>query len=389
MGYLREGINAHVREFFDTRLKSTFIQRNPLLYFLGLNSFEGMTKLGEPGAKNPKSAAVFGGASMGKAELESKLGSIGRTFKYEKTEPNDGTTVQNGGSTPVASGFAEDNQGMSESRWVHFREPLKIRTHSLMFAQGEAAIGSIVEESAQPVWRRFQKRINTMLWFGGTGATGSSVNMNTQALQDEVLWREPLGLIYTLTANNIHNRVNRTTVTQLNPKVIAAGTAFGDTIVNLDINRLVNNGYVDRTSSAAVDGMANNSPNGRGVNLFITTSALFNELASQADARGIHQIVGGMPNHSVTGFEYPILEHDGVYYVWDKDCPAGTMIGLDLESFLVEVAPQANFSFTGFTDKSKTEEGGGLYEWGNYESIMRVSCHSPWLNVRITGLTTS
>lgn len=385
MGYLRDGINAHVREYFDKRFHSSFIQRNPLLYMLGLRSAEGMGKLGTPSA-----AAVVGGMDLGEAEVIDQLGSKERFFTYQKNEPNDGATVQFGGTTPTAAGFAEDNAGQIAFRWVDFAEPLKIRQHSLQFAKGESAIGAIVERGAAPVFNRMLKRVNGLLWDGGMNSGDSTVDMNSQARQDDEVWREPCGLTYAVgTQNNWYGRVNRTNQTDLNPFLHAAGTVFATTIVDLDVNRYINNGFVNNSTSAAVDGMANENPNGMGCNLFITTSALFNELASQADARGIHQITGGLPNHSVTGFAYPLIEHDNVYYTWDKDCPSGLMYCLDLDTFLMETSAGGNFEWSGFIDKSKTEEGGGKYEWGFYNTLFRFSCRAPWLNGSISGLTTS
>lgn len=386
MAYLREGIDAHVREFFDKRFHSSFIQRNPLLYFLGMRSAEGRGELGQPGA-----SAVLGGMDLGEAEVDDMLGSKERFHTYQKEEPNDGARVSFGGATPTASGFAEDNAGQIAFRWTHYKEPMKVRKHSLKFAKGESAIGSILDRASGPVWNRFLKRINTLLWHGGTASNGSTYNMNTAAKQGAEVWDEPLGLVYSVgTQSNIFGRVDRSSETLLNPFQINSATAFTTTLVDLDVNRLVNNGYVNQANSTAVDGLANKNPNGMGCNLFITTSALFNELAAQADARGINQITGGLPNHSVTGFRYPVIEHDNVYYTWDKDCPSGTMYCLDLDTFLMEVDGSANFTWTGFTDKEKTEEGGGAYEWGNYEVMFRgPQCMKPWLNGTITNLTTS
>lgn len=382
MGYSREGINAHVREYFTKRLNSSFVQRNPLLYMLGMRSAEGKTKLGQP-----KAGAIFGGADLGESQVREMSHSKEIYHTYVKEESNDGGYVDYGGATRTASGFAEDNAGQIAFRWTDHQEPLKIRTHSLFFARGESAIGDIVERASAPVWTRFQKRINTLLWYGGTGSNGSSVNMNSALEQGREVWREPLGLVYAIgTQNNMYGRADRSQITMLNPFHINAATAFPTTIVDLDVNRAVNNGYVDNTSSAVVDGIANKNENGVGCNLFITTPLLFNCLAAQADARGIN-VRRGVEGHSVTGFENSVIEHDNVYYTWDKDCPAGTMYCMDLDTILMEIASGKNFTFSGFTDKSQTEEGGEKYEWGNYETMFRLSVTKPWLNGVITNLT--
>lgn len=384
MAYVRDGINAHVKDFLLTKLNSSFIQRNPLLYFLSLRSAEGLGKLGQP-----KAATIFGGANLGQSKVMEMIGSTHVQHRYQKAEPNDGSGITDGGSTPTATSFADDNVGTTEVRWTHFMEPIKINKHSLEAAKSEHAVGSIVEDSASPVWNRMLQRVNTMLWYGGTAANGSSVDMDSTTEQDRVIWKEPLGLKYAIgTQSNIYGRVDRATETILNPFLINSSTAFDTTIISLDLNRSVNNGYVDATSSTAVDGLANKNPNGIGCNLFITTSALYNELAAQAEARGIRQHIGGIPNHSITGFQNPIIEHDNVFYTWDKDCPSGTVYCIDLDTWLMEVAKGHNFEFLGFTDKSVTEEGGAYYEWGNYSAKIRPSCTMPWLNGTVTNLTT-
>lgn len=389
MPYIREGINAKVRELFDLRLNSNFLQRNPMLYFLGMRSAEGMGKLGQPGAN-----VVFGGADLGECEIDETIGSMERYFSYQIEEPNDGDSLEFGGAGPVASGFAEDNEGQTAFRWCHFKEPLKIRTHTLKFAKGESAIGSVVEKSSAPVFNKMLERINTQLWFGGTNANGSSTDMNSEAQQNKKLWKEPLGAKYAIgTSNNRLGRVDRSSATNLNPFSINASTDLATTVVDLDHNRNVNTGFVRKTAGTDFEGMSNINPNGVGCQLNVTTSALFNCLASQADARGIAVQNGGFSNyseiskHSATGFRYPIIEHDNVWYTWDKDCPSGTMYHYDLDSILMEVDGEYNFSFSGFTDKSKTEEGGDEYEWAEYEAMFRLGWRCPWLMGSTTNLT--
>lgn len=382
MAYLREGIDAHVRELFTKGLNSTYIQRNAALYFMGLGDAEAKGKLGQP-----KASATFGGASLGQSEVKNQLGSMERQYKFQLTEPDDGAAIEYGGQTPVPAGFAEDNEGTIGFRWFHNQEPLQLRKHSLEFAKGETAIGSIVEESTGPVLNRFLKRHQTLLWHGGTGSNGSQVDMNSASQQNKKMWAEPLGILYTLTKNNYYGRVNRTDETLLNPMVVDASSAFETTLVSLDICRDVNIGYVDQDSGSAVDGLCNKDPMETGPRLFITTAALFKELMSQAEARGIRVITGGIPDHPISGYRYPIIEHDNVFYTWDKDCPAGTMVGLHLDFWLMEIARGHNFVWSGFTDKSKNEQGGEYIEWGNFDAQYRLSCKRPDLQVKIENLT--
>lgn len=372
MAYIREGINAHVREFFDSRVHSSFIRFNPMLYFLGLQNAEARGKIGQPGTP-----AVFGNLDgIGHAEMQETLGSKGHFFTYVKAEPNDGGYISFGGETNVASSFAEDNFGQAETRWTHIWEPLRVRKHSLEMARGDNAIGAILDRAAAPVWNRFLKRTNSGLW----------TDSLTQAQQNAEVWGGFLGVQHTMTADNYYARVDRSVETELNPLVIDASTDLKSSVVDLNINRLINVGFTDENGNT-VEGLAGKSPNATGATLFLTTSELWQELADQADGR--YQIhTNGIPDRPMGGFKYPIIQKDNVYYTYDPDCPAGEMYCLNLDTWFVEINSGHNFTFTGFTDKSKTEEGGGYYEWGAYEAQIRLTCRSPWLNARITNLTT-
>lgn len=381
MAYSREGIDAKVREMFTKKLNSSFVQRNAWLYFSGMRDGEAKAKLGQP-----KAGAIWGQMELGESQRKETLGSKAIFHSHQKNEPNDAARVEYGGATPVAAGFAEDNEGMTEYRWTHVKQPLKIRKHSLLFAKGEHAIGSIVEKSTAPVINSFLKRINGLMLYGGTATNPSAHSMNTAAQQSKTVWDEQLGLIYVTTAGNTLGRVDRSVETVLQPSVIDSATHFSSTIINLDMNRDINNGYVRADTSATVDGLADKDPDGTGPDLWVTTPLLYNELVSQAEARGINQ-KRGVEGHAMTGFEYSFIEQDNVIWTYDKNLPSGTALGLPLKRMLIEIAPGFNFSFSGFTDKEKTEEGGDAYEWANFELMYRQSYERPDLFCRVTGLT--
>lgn len=379
MAYNRTAIDAYVREYIDTELHSSFIQRTPLLYFLSLNGKGAKAPLGQPGG-----SAMFGGVGIGKARAKEMNHSKEIHLRYETGELGDEAGVTYGGATPTASEFAEDEVGTIAFRWSHHMAPLKFRKHTLEMARGESEIASVIEEGTQRRISKFQRYINGLLWDGGMGSGYSTVDMNDATEQGYEIWKEPLGLKYTVgTVNNLYGRVDRSTETELNPFALTAGVGAlaSGTAADLDWNRVVNNG------GTGFEGRANMNPNSTGCSLFITTSAIFNELAAQADARGIRTIQGGVPHHSLSGFKFPVIEHDNVYYTWDQDCPAGTMYCLDLDCWTMETRKGHNFQWTGLVDKSKTEEGGGYYEWGNYDVMPRLSCSKPWLQGTISGIT--
>ena len=373
MPFRRDGIDAHVNEHIDRQFRDPFALFNPLFYFLGLTRPDQMNRV-----RRPSTAAVFGGNRMGTAEIKNKLGSTSHHFRYVKNEPNDGEAVEFGGETPVASGFAEDNFGTAETRWTHIMEPVRLRKHSLEFANGEEAVGAIVDESIAPVWERFVKRINQGWW----------TDTMSLADQNKTVWGKWQGLKHTLTNDNYYGIVNRAVETNLNGLEIDASTDFAETRVGLNMIRKINNGFQKFTSGDTVTGLAGRTQDGRGAYCWMTTPQLWQELADETDTR-YYIIHDGIPDTGLAGFKRPIINYDGNYITWDPFCPDGEMYGLCMQEWCLEISPQHNFTWSGLKDKSELEEGGDYYLWGHFDLLARLTCRAPWLQARVKNLTTS
>lgn len=379
MAYVREGLDAHVNEFIDKRITNSFVQFNPLLYFLALldqNTAQtvGATARHKLDQHSPDANTVFGTGRMEQAQMEEVLGSKNHHFRFVKAEPDDGEYMSYGGATPEAAAYAEDNFGTAETRWTHIMEPVKVRKHSLEQAQGEHAVNAIVDDSMVPIWERFIKRINQGLWSG----------TRTQSQQNDQVWGAFLGLTHTLTAGNYYGRVDRSTETELNPVVIVASSDLTTTIVDLDLMREINTGAI----TAAGDGLASKDPNGVGATCQITTSKLWNELATQSEARGYNIRNHGVENHYASGFKFPVIEHENGYITWDPNCPEGESYFLNLETWLMEVMRGHNFAWLGFFDQSQLA-GGNYEEQGKFSFQGRLTCRAPHLNAIVTNLTVS
>jgi len=372
MAWVREGINAHVQEFIEERIQSSFVRGFPILYFLGMDQPERFTYLGRA-----DEGALFGGGNMTEAQKQEVVGQSRHDFRYQKSEPNDGRTVSFGGSTPTAGQFADDNFGTAETRWTHFMEPMKINAHVLDDAQGDTAVGKVVDDSLAPVWERAVKRVYESVWDGSL----------TASQQNENVWDDLLGTTHALTANNTYGRVDRSVETELNPLVIDASTDLPNTVIDLTLNRKINHGFTDE-GGVVREGLAIRSHHGMGATCFLTTPDLWQELADQADARSeiLHD---GIPDHEISGFKFPIIRRDGVMYTYDPQCPSGEMHCLDLYTWVIEFQRGKKFTYSGLKPKHENEEGGGYYEWGQIHTKLRITCRAPWCNARITNLTTS
>lgn len=372
MAYIREGLSAHVQDNISPKVSSSFTLANPIFYLLGLSTPDGRNNLGRPDV-----SAVFGSMGKSKAQIETLAGTMDHQIRFVKAEPNDGAAVSYGGNTPTASAFAEDNFGTARTRWTHFMEPIKVRAHALEMARGETAVRSLVDDATNPVWERFVKRVNQAFWTGTRNSSQQNVNV----------WEDLLGLQHTLTANNVYGGVDRSVETALNPSSLVAGTDTASTVVDLDLIRKINHGFT-KASSGTFTGLAMRSANGRGANAIVTTSTLWQELASQAEGR--YQIhTNGIPKAGLAGFEFPVIEYDRSFITYDPYCPSGEMYALNLDTWMVEIQKGHNFKFLGFQPKWLNEEGGGYYEHGLFSAMIRFTCSAPWLNCRVSGLTTT
>lgn len=382
MAYIREAIAAHIQDNLNKKIVNSFTTYSPLWYFLGAGSTydrQNPYVNGDQGAGRPSKAKFFGSAmGMSSAEKMQKLGSMDHQISFVKSEPDDGGTVTYGGTAPTAAAFAEDNAGTAEFRWTHYMEPLKFRKHALQFAKGDTQVRSIVDQMSRPVQERMFKRISTDFWTGSLNSTA----------QNQRVWQGVIGVENQVNENDTWGRVDRSTETELNANVLAAGTDIGDsTTVNLDMIRRINHGFT-KESGGDFEGIATKTTDGRGAYCVITHPQIYQSLA--AESQGHYQIhQSGIPGSGLGGFKKPIIEYDTSYITYDPFCPAGKMYLLYLDAWSLEVQQGYDWTFTGLQDNSKLQYGGDLIEWGYYEYMPRFICHAPHLQTVITGLTSA
>jgi hypothetical protein len=370
MAYIREGLQAYVAEYFMRKLHNPFAKFRTFVYYMGLRSQEGMTRLGRP-----RTTAVFGDLSgLGRGELRRLAHSTDHFIPFQKSEPSAPTdpAVAYRGATPTASSFAEDNAGMMSTRWTHFMEPVKVGKDSLDDASGPSQIMSILDNAASITMENLLKRINDRL-INGT---------RTQAQQNVNRWQDLLGVSHVLTTNNYYGRVDRSVETDLNPLNIAAGTDTSSSIVELANIDLVNDG------NSTIVGRASKSPDGGGCDLHIVHPKLFGPL--REEAKGTYTIhYNGIPGHAGIGHRKPAIEYGNNWITYDDGVPNSEMWSLRLKSWYLELDPRYNFVPQPFKLKSANEEGGEHYEWSLVHAKMRLTCREPWLQTKTTALTDS
>lgn len=369
MAYLREGLAAYAKEYFDSQFLSPFAVFHPLPYVLSLYSGNEAKNIGRPGF-----GAVLSTLPMGEGERAMLAHSHERYFSFAKRDPNDGAFVGAGEETPVASSSAHENAGQYATRWSEVMEPIKIERHALRMARSRSEVMSIVETQVALLKDRLYRRLNTAMWSGTL----------TQAQQDDPVWKNLLGLTHVMgTSNNYYGRVDRSVETNLNPKALVAGTDTSSTKISLELIDIVNVGNATFTT-----GLAARSSNGRGATLHITTPSLWQTLRKEAHGLGSIRY-DGIPNHPFGGFKYPFIEYNGHYIFPDESCPSGTCYHVNPDTWLMEVHPMDNFRFQEFVAQDETEMGGAWVEWSKINLMLRFSCRAPYLNAVTTALTAS
>jgi hypothetical protein len=381
--YKRENLEALIEDRFDVRVRNPYVQNNRLIYLLGLHNPAMLDKVGHPGE-----AVLLGGmGNLSHADITHAVGAASYQTRFRVRALSSGSSVEEGGATPVADRFAEDDYGTAEWRYWFYGQGFRIRASTLRHAGSEGAIRQIVDQTMGDYAEQRLKDLQTMMWRGGTGANGSTVDMNTTVQQNKRQWREPLGLVYSVgTQNNLLGTVNRTDAPTLNSFVINAATAFPGAVANLEMIRWVNNGFVSVATGLHVDGAARHNPNGVGCKIVITTPHIFNRLMTEAESRGYKVYSGDMPDMPKIGFKGRVIEFEGVYITDDPDCPTGTMYFLDPERIQVHIEPTKNFSKTPLVLKSDSEEGGEDYEWCRLDIELRLVMSDVYLMGTVTNV---
>ena len=374
-GYSRENINALVNDRIEKRIESQTVRLHPLFNLLAAQdpSTSPYAVLGQPGQRG-----VFGSMNMDPIERENGVGSFNRHFRITKFESEAASGVTHGGATPVATTRADENIATFETRYTHVMKPVEMNKHVLeRMADAGNAVGManyVVSLTAEP-HERFIKSIHQR-WY---------TDSPTAAEQNAKTWTKFLGLQHALTANNTYGRVDRSANTGLDPNAIDASAEFNSAAVALEMIRKINSGF-DQVASGSFDGLKHRSGDGGGATCWITTPALWQELADQIESRYVIQ-QSDMPKHGLGGFKYDCIYYQGVYIISDIECPSGEMYGLNLDSWLLETDSRHNLRFMGPYSESETVRGGDYIEWGQFTFQGRLTCRKPFCNARVYNLT--
>ena len=390
MAWNFEKVNAYVNRLVRDQLFSKFVTARPLFYFIAGRSsvnFDLLMRARKNPVENWKAGGMLGGSGMTLAQRKRTLGSLSHELRYQTDDPTSATNVGPGGATPAATVFSEDLVGTAGTRWTSTMWPLKVRQSTIDANKGSTAISSVMSEALAMSFNLAQKNTQTDFW-------SSTL---TQAQQNKDEWEDGiLGLTHWVDDGSTYQyvgRVDRTTGTgvRLKANVYSAANLksngqMATTRPTLNLIRTLNT--QDNVAGGTNTGLRNFDPDAG--DLVITTSALWNVLANEAD--GEHTIYDdgkAIPGLGMSvGFKYPVIKKDNSYITYDPDCPSGEMNLLSTNTFCWEVQPGYNFKIEEWQKDWLTTEAGGWFQRTLIMLKHRFTCERPWLNTRVTGLST-
>lgn len=381
MAWVQENIDTLVRSNITPELHSKFVDAKVLLAILAGKDKAALDRLGDP-----KAGVMFGGDTIKPVRRMMLNGSYNHEFRFQASQTDESEIVERGGVTPVASGFAEDHTGTAETRWCQFMTPVKIRQDTLDDAQGNMLkIADAMEEAIAMGFQRHLEKYQSQFWTATL----------TSAQQNERKWAGHIGLVHAVSdgvtdSSNYatYGRVDRTVETQLKANVNAAATLvtnghLATTKVELDLIRRLN-------IIPSIGGLLHKGQ-GEGVgDIVITTPDLWAVMATEADDNAVFNRGDTMPaSVAVHGFKNPVILKDNTRIVFDKDCPSGELYLLSTRSWSFEIQKGHNFQLGGFKKDWELTQGGEYIQWAHIDTKSRLTCREPWLQTKVTGLTTT
>ena len=386
MAWVDEDINTYVRDLIKPKLNSVYAKAKPLFAWIAGSSKAGLDSLGDPDV-----GAFFGGRNLGIGQRSEIAGSKIHKFRYQKGQTDAATSVDAGGSTPVASGFAEDNVGTAGVVWHHLWNPVKVREDSVLNVMNggfsdemtRLKIADVIEEAMGMAFQMQLEKQQAQLWAGTL--TSAQQDADSQS------WADYIGVTHwcddgvNTAAQNTVGGVNRTVHTQLKGNVLRA-SELASTVLTL---RVLRQARLLQDGGGTTDWHYHRQPRraqADACSLIITTPTLWEKIANDADAK--NQINSNdIPQFARAGHMNPLIRMDDSLIAWDHDCPSGEVYWLTPDQWTFETQRGANFKVEEWQRKWLNEEGGGFYRWTQIHTKARLTCRRPDLQIKGVGFT--
>lgn len=342
---------------------STLFQRSPLLTYLAAKN-KSDNRLGRPGT-----LGLIGGSGnfnqvdiMREAEMSVQI-----RLHAQKTDHHKWLAERD--NMPSTGSDSQDQNNISASfRYAHLAVPIKIWNHTRRFSRGSAKIADAVREGVDEAMEVASDIITEALWRGNP--TDQSKN----------LWDQPLGVLQALDTDNTYGNVNRGTYTFWAGKRVTASKTAALSLID---------------EANLVQGTTNKGP---GVDLCITSNAIFYALKQQAITQGNVIVSSTMPGTEKIGSKFECIQYGrtmivsdpfltGNWSSYDSDVTDATklMVMFNTDDWVFSTHPEGNWTIDPFTDQSRNEGGSDAYT-SVLHVMPRLRCNKPERSIVYTNV---
>jgi hypothetical protein len=350
-------LRAMTREIESSAINTNVFKRVTVLSLLTRQGANVGT-IGNGGEGRP-SEQLFGGIDGRPSNLMD--GGTGKLVPYYPEDGGASANITMDGNIPSAGGTSEARRIVNGNcPWIKRSTPGAIPAAAVDINRGEAKIFDSLQAEVDIAMQRHISRI------GAEMITGVQTWSGTALLQDDLS-----GLAGTIADSDTLYGLDRATYTGWQSKVVSNYQT-----IDLDIGDDAN----------LIQGIADT---GNGVDVFITTNALYNKLKKQAAAEAINvQTLTDAPLHQKLGQLKDGFYHNGVLYLYDPAVPSGTAFGLTLEDWEYYVHPSHNYTLSNFKNPLPDgEQGVPDRITFNITTQHMLCCKKPWNQIKYTDLT--
>jgi hypothetical protein len=364
-----EGFQVLTQAYIGKTINSVIFKKVPFLQALvgvGGNQTLSNMKIGRPGVSE-----VFAGKKLDSARKE-VLSGINSYNPITVLDIGDDTKAMGARDTmPTVSApttASHDQLGASAKfNWARKTTPILVYNEALFRAQSSAgtgvsnqgkAIANVLQNATDFALNKHIDAWATALW---TGAP---------AVQTADTWSDIAGVTSALSETNVYGNVDR---------AVAANALWKSNVVSgqaADIAALIDYANYDKECAIV----------GNGIDLVLTTPALYKTFKAQVRAKGGQILHSGLPEMGQFGFKQECLQYDNTYIMYDPNCPSGNVACLNLSTWTVILGKDANFTTGEFIDLKKYSEGAKDAHQAYIDTRMIVACERPKVNVLFTSV---
>jgi hypothetical protein len=374
MAFARERFDVFAQEYIGTRINQSTFKKIPLLYLLvglGGNHTATTNTIGRPGVGD-----VFAGKKYSKAQREAMAGVNSYQPVILANSTDDTKKMGARDTMPTVSNATTSSHdqllGTAKFNWCRKATPILVWKESLFRAERNAASGTKGKAVANVVATASDFALNKHL-----DAWAAAFWTGTPASQSSDPWSDVSGLTDALgSTTNTYGNVDRSVAAnaQWVPQLVSSARAAKLSSIIDEANLTLNCGIV-----------------GNGIDVVLTTPALYRTFKDEVRAKGATIMADGLPQMGEYGFKKECLKFDNTYVMYDPLCPAGYVACLNLETWTVIMGASEKgrngFQVGKFVDLSEYAEGAKDALQSMVDTRMIVACENPRVNALFTSVS--